>query len=185
MGLERTVTVRDVAADFAYQPPTSSSKEICTGSIVGPAGTYIAPNSYDATSGGGAFLTELTAMDTILSVGGLNYFNENGAGFGMRLVVDWVTAPVGSGTIQTQLLTSALSSLSTTVVMMDFTALPLSMFSAGYRQMNMLPRSSTWQRYLTLQIITTGMMSAGAYVAWLGLDVDSEVLGYAEGYSIK
>jgi hypothetical protein len=183
--LERIVTIRDVAADFGYKPPTSTSVEVCSASIVGPAGTYIAPNSYDATSGGGAYLTELTALDQILSVGGINYFVEHGAGFGMRLVVDWISAPVGSGTIHTQLLTSASSSLSTTAVMMDFTALPLSTFFAGYRQMMILPRSSAWQRYLTLQVITTATMTAGSYVAWLGLDVDSEVLGYAEGYSIK
>jgi hypothetical protein len=179
------MTVRDVAADFGYQPPTSSSVEICSASIVGPAGTYVAPNSYDATSGGGAYLTELTVNDTILSVGGINYFVEGGAGFGMRLVVDWITAPAGSGTIRTQLITSASSSLSSTTVMIDFGALPVLTFVAGYRQIMMLPRSPAWQRYLSLQILTTGTMTAGAYVAWLGLDIDSAVPGYAEGFSIK
>jgi hypothetical protein len=69
--------------------------------------------------------------------------------------------------------------------MIDFGALPVLTFVAGYRQIMMLPRSSVWQRYLTLQVITTGTMTAGAYVAWLGLDVDSAVPGYAEGFSIK
>jgi hypothetical protein len=179
------VTIRDVAADFAYQPPTATSSELCTGSIVGPAGPYLAPNSYDATSGGGAYLTELTASDQILSVNGVNYFTENGAGFGMRLCVDWVVAPVGSGTIDTQLITSAASNLASPAVMIDFGALPVAGFVAGYRQIASLPRSSNWLRYMSLNIITTGTLTAGSYIAWLAMDLDSEVLGYVEGYSIK
>jgi hypothetical protein len=174
-----------VAADFAYQPPTAASTEVCMGSIVGPAQFYIAPNSYDATSGGGAYLTELTAVDTILSVNGVNYFTESGAGFGMRLCVDWTIAPQGSGTIDTQLITSASSSMSSPTVMIDFGALPVSQYFAGYRQIAGLPRSSNWQRYLSLNIITTGTMTAGAYIAFLAMDLDSEVLGYVEGYTIK
>ena len=178
------MTIRDVAADFGYKPPTSSSLEVITSSIVGAAQTYVAPNSFDSGPYGAA-LTELTALDTILSVGGTNYFVEQGAGQGMKLCVDWVSAPVGSGTIQTQLITSASSSLLSPMVMIDFGALPLSIFFQGYRQIMALPRSNAWQRFLSLQVITTATMSAGSYVAWLGLDLDSEVLGYVEGFSIK
>lgn len=178
------MTIRDVAADFGYKPPTASTGEIVSSSIVGIAGTYIAPNSFDSGPYG-ATLTELTALDTILTVGGQNFFVEQGAGQGMKLCVDWVSAPVGSGTIQTQLITSASSSLSTTVTMIDFGALPLATFFHGYRQIMTLPRSNAWLRFLTLQVITTGAMSAGSYVAWLGLDVDSAVEGYASGFPIK
>jgi hypothetical protein len=176
--------MRDVCADFGYQPPTSSTGEVVSSSIVGTAGTYLAPNSFDSGPYGAA-LTELTALDTILTVGGQNFFVEQGAGQGMKLCVDWISAPAGSGTIQTQLITSASSSLSSTVIMIDFGAMPLSTFFQGYRQIMALPRSSAWQRFLSLQVITTATMSAGSYCAWLGLDVDSEVLGYVEGFSIK
>jgi len=185
------MTVRDVCADFGYQPPTATSKEICTGSIVGPAGTYLAPNSYDATSGGGAYLTELTALDQILSVGGVNYFLESGAGFGMRICVDWVTAPVGGTSIQTEVLTSTSSAMPpsnppiVTTTMIDFGPVAISNVPAGTRQIMSLPRSSQWQRYIALQVITTGTMTAGAFVAWLAMDLDSALLGYAEGFSIK
>jgi hypothetical protein len=178
------VTIRDVAADFGYQPPTSSAVELATASIVGPAGVYIAPNSYDAGNGG-AFLTELTALDQILSVAGQNFFVEAGTGQGMKLCVDWVTALVGSGTIHTELITSASSTMSTPTVMVDFGLLPIAMFFQGYRQIQPLPRSSSWQRFLGLQIITSATMSQGRFVSWLGLDIDSVVEGYASGFPIK
>lgn len=178
------MTIRDVQNDFGFVPATLSTPAIPSVSIVGTAATYLAPNSIDSGPYGTA-LTELTANDTILSVGGMNYFVEAGIGRDMRLVVDWIQAPVGSGSIDVQLITSASSSLSSPVVMLDFTSLPLSAFFAGYRQITTLPRSSYWLRYLGLQVITTGPMTAGAYVAWLGLDVDSEVMGYVEGFTIK
>lgn len=143
------MTVRDVAVDFAYQPPTGSRAEICTGSIVGTAQTFLAPNSYDAGPFG-TYLTEFSPMDTILSAGGQNLFVETGTGQGMKLCVDWVTAPAGSGTIQTQLITCALSNMSTPLVMIDFGAQLLSRFVAGYRQIMMLPRSNQWARFLSL-----------------------------------
>lgn len=188
------MTIRDVQNDFAYQPPTATSKEICTGSIVGPAGVYLAPNSYDGSGIGGAYLTELTAMDQVLSVGGLNHFVENGAGFGMRLCVDWVTQPIGSGTIDTQLITNATPNLTHDVfnnpipytVMIDFGPLPFSAFVPGYRQIAALPRSSNWGRYLGVQITTTGTITQGGnYVAWLAMDLDSQIQGYADGWTIK
>jgi hypothetical protein len=181
------LTIRDVIADFGYQPPNSSTGEVVSASIVGSAETFVAPNSFDSGPYGAA-LTELTALDTILTVGGQNFFVEQGAGQGMKLCVDWITAPVGSGTIQTQLVTSASASnasISSATVMIDFGALPVAAFVAGYRQIMALPRSAAWQRYLTLRVITTGAMSAGAYVAFIAMDLESTVLGYAEGYSIK
>jgi hypothetical protein len=181
------MTIRDVAADFAYKPPTGSTGEVVSSSIVGNPGPYLAPNSFDSGPYGAA-LTEFTALDTILSVGGMNYFVEQGAGQGMQLVVDWVAAPVGGGTIQTQLLTSASASnasVSSALVMVDFGALPVATFFQGYRQIMPLPRSSSWQRFLSLRITTTAALTQGAYVSWLGLDVDSAVLGYADGVAIK
>lgn len=180
------MTVRDVQVDFGFQPRTATTVEIAASSIVGPAGTYIAPNTYDAGPFG-AYLTVFSPMDTILSVGGQNLFVESGAGFGMKLVVDWVSAPAGNGTIQTQLITTPSSVLNNPpfAVMIDFGAQPVAAFTAGTRQIMTLPRSNQWQRYLSLQIITSATLVAGSYVAWLGLDVDSEVLGYADGFSIK
>jgi hypothetical protein len=196
------MTIRDVGGlDFAYQPPTSSSKEVIAGSIAGLGQTFIAPNSID-TGPYGSFLTELAANDTQLAgrgehyqafaggsfiqVGQTFYFTESGVGNEMKLVVDWVSAVVGiGGTIQIQLITSASPTMSNPVVMIDFGALPLSAFLAGYRQITPLPRSSNWGRYLGLRVITTGFLSSGSYVAWIGLDVDSEVPGYVEGFQIK
>ena len=76
------------------------------------------------------------------------------------------------------------ASISSALVMIDFGVQSVAMFFSGYRQI-MLPRSSSWRRFLSLRIITTGTMTQGAYVAWLGLDVDSAVLGYANGIPIK
>ncbi len=178
------MTVRDVCADFGYQPPTSSAVEIASASIVGAAGTYLAPNSFDSGPYGAA-LTELTALDTILSVGGMNYFVEQGAGQGMRLCVDWIVAPAGSGNIQTQLITCATSNLSPPLVMIDFGARPVAMFFRGYRQIMPLPRSSSWQRFIGLQIVTSGTLTQGSYVSWLAMDLDSAISGYASGFPIK
>jgi hypothetical protein len=179
--------MRDVCADFGYKPPTGSTGEVISSSIIGSAAAYLAANSFDSGPYG-ASLTELTALDTILSVGGMNYFVEQGAGQGLKLCVDWVTAPIGTGTIQTQLITSAgadNASLSSATVMIDFGAQPVALFVAGYRQIMPLPRSNAWKRFLSLKVTTSGTLTQGAYVAWLGLDVDSEVLGYVEGWSIK
>jgi hypothetical protein len=111
----------------------------------------------------------------------------------MRICVNWVKAPMGTGTVDVQLITNddpnlikdAYGNSLTFTTMVDFGALPLSQFFTGYRQIAELPRSSAWQRYLGVQVITTGTLTAGNYVAWLAMDLDSEVLGYAEGFSIK
>ncbi len=155
------MTIRDVCADFGYKPPTSSSREVISSSIVGGPQTYIAQNVYDTTTGGGTFLTEFSVNDTILSAGGVNYFMESGTGQGMRVCVDWTTAPQGSGTLDTQLITSASPLLSLPTVMIDFGALPVSQFFPGYRQLATLPRSANWQRYIAVQVITTGLVGRG------------------------
>lgn len=181
------MTIRDVQADFGYKAPAASTGEVISSSIVGGGGIYLARNSYDAGPFG-AYLTELTALDTILTVGGQNFFVEQGAGQGMKLVVDWITAPAGGTSIRTQLVTSAAldnASISNPTVMIDFGVLPVAMFFQGYRQIMTLPRSASWQRFLSLRVITVGTMTQGAFVSWLGLDVDSEILGYVEGFSIK
>ena len=181
------MTIRDVQVDLGYQPPTSSSKELVAVSIAGPPQTFLAPNSIDSGPYGAA-LTELTALDTVLSVGGVNFFVEDGVGQGMKLVVDWVTAPVGGTSIQVELISSAaatIASISSGTAMINFGVLPPAAFFQGYRQIMALPRSASWQRFLSLQITTVGTFTAGSFVAWLGLDVDSAVMGYASGFTIE
>ena len=95
----------------------------------------------------------------------MNYFVENGVGHGMKLVVDWVVAPVGGTSIQTQLITSAAAtsaSISSGTAMINFGVLPLANFFQGYRQIMTLPRSASWQRFLSLQITTVGTFTAGS-----------------------
>jgi len=92
-------------------------------------------------------------------VGGQNFFVEQGAGQNMKLVIDWVSAPAGGTSVQTQLITSSgidNASISSSLVMIDFGVLPVSMFFAGYRQIQPLPRSASWRRFLSLRIITAG-----------------------------
>ena len=178
------MTIRDVSADFGFVPQTASSAQVVTTSIVGVAGTYLGVNSFDSGPYG-AYLTEFSPMDTILSVGGQNFFVEAGAGGNMKLVVDWVTAPLGGTSVRTQLITCPTSNMSTPVTMIDFGVIPITSIPVGTRQIMTLPRSNAWARFLGVQIITAGTMSAGAFVSWLGLDVDSEVLGYADGFQIK
>lgn len=171
------MSIRDLQASF-----TDTSAGAST-SIVGTAGTYIAPNSYD-TSPLGAYLTELTAADTQLS-GNVNTGRDLGGGERIWLVIDWVTAPLGGTSVDMQLITSAAVGLGTPTTIIDFTAVPIATLVKGYRQIQALPRSSAYLQWLGLQAVTVGTMTAGAYVAWLAKDIDSVVLGYASGYSIK
>lgn len=172
------MTIRDVQASF-----TDTSSGAST-SIVGAAGTYIAPNSID-TAPLGAYLTELTSADTQLSAN-VNTYRDLGGGARLWLVIDWITAPNNLTSIQMQLITSASSSLSSPVVMIDTNAVALANYVKGYRQIYALPRSTAWLEWLGLQAITVGTTpTTGAYVAWLGWDVDAVDLGGASGYSIK
>lgn len=171
------MTIRDVQASF-----TDSSASAST-SIVGVAGTYIAPNSYD-TSPLAAFLTELSANDTQLSAN-VNTFRDLGGGDPMWLVIDWITAPTGGTSVDMQLITSASSSLSSPATMYDFGVVAIANLPKGTRQLVKLPRSASWLQWIGLQAVTVGTMATGAYVAWLGKDVDAVVQGYASGFSIK
>ncbi len=171
------MTVRDVQNDFTFSTASAST------SIVGAAGTYIAPNTID-TSPLGAYLTELAAGDTQLS-GQVNTGRDLGGGERLWLIIDWVTAPLGGTSVDMQLITSASSALGTPTTLLDFTAIPIATLVQGYRQIQALPRSAAYLQYLGLQAVTIGTMTAGAYVAWLGKDVDAVKLGYASGFSIK
>jgi hypothetical protein len=184
---------RDVEIDFAYRPPTATTGEIFSTSIVGPPGTYLAPNSID-TSPLGAYLTEFTTSDTILSAGGINYFVERdlGGGLPLRLVIDWITAPAGGISVDMQLLTSNTSTMATsgfpaplTSVILDFGAQPIAILVKGSRQLSELPRSANYQQFLGLQAVTVGAMTAGSYIAWLCTDIESQTMGYADGFSVK
>ncbi len=172
------MTIRDF--QFSFTDTSSGS----TASIVGAAGTYIAPNSID-TSPLGTLFTELTAGDTTLSAN-TNTYRDLGGGERLWLVIDWVTAPNNLTTVDMQLITSASSSLSSPVVIYDFTAIAIATLVKGYRQIAALPRSTAWLQWLGLQAVTVGTTSTtGAYIAWIGKDVDSVQLGGASGFSIK
>lgn len=172
------MTIRDY--QFSFTDTSSGS----TTSVVGAAGTYIAPNSID-TSPLGAVFTELTAGDTQLSAN-TNTYRDLGGGQRLWLVIDWITAPNNLTSVDMQLITSASSTLSTPTVMIDFTAVVIATLVKGYRQIAALPRSTAWLQWLGLQAVTLGTTSTtGSYIAWIGTDVDSVQLGGASGFSIK
>jgi hypothetical protein len=177
------VTIRDVQTSFTDGAASAST------SIVGVAGTYLAPNSID-TGPLGAYLTELTANDTQLSAS-INAGRDLGGGERLWLIIDWITAPTGGTSADVQLITSASSTMSSPVVLYDFTAVTIANLTGPtnygkyVRQIAALPRSTAYLEWLGLQAITVGTMTAGAYVAWIGKDVDAVVLGYASGYAVK
>ena len=172
------MTIRDVQADFSYTGTSSSFP------IFGAAGTYILPNSYD-TSPLGAQLTELTAGDTQLSAN-TNTYRELGGGERIWLCVDWVVAPNTLTSCRTELITSASSTLSAPVVMIDFGVVAIASLTAGTRQIMALPRSTAWLQWLGVQIITAGSTgTTGAVIAFLAKDLDAVNFGAASGFSIK
>lgn len=177
------MSIRDFQASFT---DTASGNSL---NITGAAGTYVAPNSLD-TSPLGTYLTELTANDTQLSAN-VNAGRDMGGGEPLWLVVDWVTAPTGGTSADVQLITSASSSLSSPVVMLDLQAATIAsltgptQYGKFVRQVAKLPRSAAWLQWIGLQVVTVGTMTAGACIAWLARDVDSVVLGYASGFSVK
>ena len=172
------MTIRDVQCDFSYSATLSSFP------IFGAAGTYLFPNSYD-TSPLAGYLTELTANDTQLS-GNVNTFRDMGGGDPLWLVVDWTQAVNTLTSVRTELITSAASSMSAPVVMIDFGVVAVASFVAGYRQMMRLPRSAAWLQYIGVQCITAGSTgTTGSAVAFLTKDVDAVVQGYASGFSVK
>lgn len=172
------MTIRDVQADFSYVSGTPAFP------IFGAAGTYLLPNSYD-TSPLGGYLTELTTADTQLSAN-VNTMRDLGGGDPMWLVVDWITAPNTLTSCRTELITSASSSMSAPVVMIDFGVVVIATLVAGYRQIAKLPRSAAWLQWIGVQIITAGSTgTTGSVIAFLAKDVDAVVQGYASGFSIK
>lgn len=171
------MTIRDFQNDFSNTAASAST------SIIGTAGTYLAANSVD-TGPFGAFLTELTAGDTQLS-GSTNTGADQGGGDPLWLVVDWIIAPAGGTSCDTQLITSATSALGTPTTMIDFQVQVIANLPKGTRQLMKLPRSTSWLEWLGVQVVTVGTMSAGAFIAFLTKDVDAVTFGYASGYSIK
>ena len=108
------MTMRDVQFSFS---DISTQNYV---SIVGAAGTYIAPNSID-TAPLAAYLSENTPSDTLLSAGA-NTYRDMGGGERLWLCIDWIQAPLGGTSVDAQLITSASSSLSSPTTMYDFTA---------------------------------------------------------------
>lgn len=172
------MSIRDVQADFSFTTATASFP------VFGAAGTYLFPNSYD-TSPLGGYLTSTTAADTQLS-GNVNTFRDLGGGERIGLVVDWTQAVNTLTSVRTELITSASSSMSAPVVMIDFGVVLVASFVAGFRQIMALPRSAAWLQWIGVQCITAGSTgTTGAAIAWLAKDIDSVVQGYASGFSIK
>lgn len=172
------MTIRDFQNSF-----TDTSAAV-TMSVVGAAGTYLAPNTIDM-SPLGAYLTEQSAADTTLSAN-VNAYRELGGGERIWLVVDWIVAPLTNTACQSQLITSAASGLGTPTVMIDFTAVAIATLVKGYRQIAALPRSTSWLQYLGFQVVTTGSSAtAGQCMAFLTKDVDAVQFGAASGFSIK
>lgn len=151
--------------------------------ITGAAGTYLAPNSYD-TSPLGTYLTEVSVNDTQVS-NSVNTFRDLGSGERIFLVVDWIVAPTGGTSCDTQLITSASSALTSPTTMIDFTAIAIASLTKGTRQIMPLPRSASYLQYLGVQVVTVGTMTAGRFIAWLAKDIDAVVFGYASGFTLK
>lgn len=180
------MTMRDIQMDFSTT--ISGSVYTSTTSLINNSGSaYLFPNSID-TSPFGAYLTELSAADTALSLN-VNTYRDLGGGRVLYLVVDITTTVLASGgaaTVDFALITSASSGLGTATTMLDFGAVAKGTLVAGYRLISPLPRSASWLQYLGLQYtIASNNITAGAAVAWIGLDVDAVQLGGASGFSIK
>ena len=172
------MSIRDVQASF------TDTTNGATASIVGAAGTYLAPNTID-TGPLGAYLTEMTTNDTQLSAN-INTGRDLGGGEPMWCVIDWITAPAGGTSVDMQVITSSTVDLATSpVVVLDFGVQVIATLVKGYRQLLKLPRLATYKQFIGLQAITVGTATAGAYCAWLAKDIDAVVLGYASGFSVK
>jgi hypothetical protein len=182
------VTIRDLSWSFTDVAGTQALPF----SIISAqqSQVFLAPNSID-TAPLGTALTELLPGDTVLSAG-TNLFRDLGGGEELWLCINWTQPPVGAGaTIDVQLVTAATKDLTTPVVLVDFGAQSPaaltgpSVYGGNVRQLEPLPRSVAYQRFLGLQISVSAPLTAGAFVAWIGMDVDSVMLGYDAGYSVK
>jgi hypothetical protein len=170
------MTMRDVQASF-------TDAAVPYVDITGAAGTYLAPNSID-TSPLGAYLTEQSVADTQLSAN-VNTGRDLGVNGKLWLIVDWIVAPLGGTSTDIQLITSASSALSSPVTLYDSGAVVIATTTKGFRFKVPLPDSAAYLQWLGLQVITVGTMTAGRYMAWLGLDAESAIPGYASGFSVK
>lgn len=177
------MTMRDVQWSFSDISGGSASTSLINNS----GSTYLFPNTLD-TSPLAAYLTELSASDTTLSQN-VNTYRDLGGGRILYLIVDIVTAVAATGgaaTVDFALITSAATGLGSATTMFDFTAIAKGSLTAGTRLIAPLPRSTNWLQYIGLQYtIATNNITAGAAVAWIGLDVDAVQLGAASGFSIK
>ena len=109
----------------------------------------------------------------------------------MKLVVDWVSAPVGGTSVQTQLITSAVidnASISSALTAIDFGVQSVAMFFSGYHA----PDHGAAAFFILAPILEPADHhdrdddARRLCVAWLGLDVGiRRVLGYANGIPIK
>ena len=148
-------------------------------SIVGPAGTYLAPNSVDHGPAGVTFSANSIA-DTIIVPGqpATTLIKR------LWLFVQWAQAAAGGTSVSLQLITSAAPDLSSPTVLFDLGAQPTANLVQGFRQIIPLPDKIA-ARYLGVQAITTGAFTAGTYGAHLVLDTDSNIKGYAKGFEVK
>lgn len=171
------MTIRDFQASFT---DTSTAAYV---DITGAAATFVAPNSIDLSPLGG-YLTEQAQADTQLSAN-VNTGRDLGASQHQWLLVDWIVAPAGGTSTQVQLITSASASLSSPTTLYDSGAIAIANTPKGFRFKVRLPDSASYLQWLGLQVITLGTMTAGRYMAWLGMDAESNVSGYASGFSVK
>ena len=148
------------------------------------AGTYLAPNTFD-TGPLAAYFTANTASDTTLTTTSANAGRDLGGGERIWLVVDMIQTSVGGTNVNFQLVTQSVSTLASPTVVAQTGVIATATLIAGYRNIIALPRSNVYAQYIGVQTVTTGTYSAGTYYAWLAKDVDSVVLGYASGFSIK
>lgn len=151
--------------------------------ITGAAGTYLAPNSLD-TSPLAGFLTEQTASDTQLSAN-TNAGRDVGVSEHLWLLIDMIVAPTGGTSVDFQLITSASVSMSSPVVIYDSTAIVIASLTKGFRIKIDLPDTASYLQWIGFQAITVGTMTAGRFMAWIGADAESNVSGYASGFSVK
>lgn len=197
------MSIRDTQNDFGFVESTLSSPPVQTNSIAGVTQTFLARNTWD-TGQLGAYLTELAPNDQILTIGAQFIFVDQGGCDSLKFCINWTTAVVPAAgllnpTLDVQLITSVGPTLTHDAygnpidfsVMVDFGPQPASNFVAGYRQLASLPRSANWLRYIGVQIVPapynngSPIFTQGAFVSWIGLGFEGNVLGYVEGFSIK
>ena len=152
-------------------------------SLVGAAGTYLAPNTYD-TGPLGAYLTELTTQDTQLGPN-VNAGRDIGANARLQLIVEILTGAVGGTSVDFQLITSATPDLASPTVIQDLGVILTANLGRGTVLRHYVKSSALYQRYVGLQAVQVGTYTAGAYFAGFVLDSNGPIAGYASGFSVK